>query len=266
MPAAVPADQLFGAKLITVFPDNEAIGRPTHQGTIILFNWRDGRVEGILDAALITAFRTAAASAVAVDLLAPSIIERCVVLGSGVQAFHHIRMIASIRSVQRFTLWARDIGKSARLAQEVRKKLDIQCDWDDDLERSIRDADVVCATTDARQPLVRAAWLREGSVVVAVGSGQELEDDVFVNSRVFVDHHESVTRLVPEFTPGYDRLTQLGMAAPHEIGALAKSRSLDPCRSDIAVFRSAGIGLEDLLLAATVLRTWRSKGANSIQV
>jgi ornithine cyclodeaminase len=264
MPAASPHDELLGAKIITVYPENGSVGKPTHQGAIILFNSGDGKLEAVLEAELITAYRTAAASAIAIDLLAPDPIEELVVLGSGVQALHHVEMIASLRSLGRVSIWARSFSKAERLADEIRDKFSLDCSPEADLAAAVRRADVLCTTTDARQPLVRASWLKTGIVIAAVGSGQELEDAIFLKSRVFVDHHASVTRLVPEFTPAYRRLIELGMSEPTQIGALlleAAGQGQSP--HPFLVFRSAGIGMEDLFLADAVLAAARQSHLRS---
>src|ERR671937_1847071 len=76
----------IGTKLISVFPDNHGTQRDSHQGIVVLFDGANGSPLAIMDAASITAIRTAAVSGVATRLLARQDARTLAILGSGVQA------------------------------------------------------------------------------------------------------------------------------------------------------------------------------------
>src|SRR5690606_34322565 len=90
MPAYDPNANVAGAKVLSVFPDNYLRGRASHQGVILLFDAETGAVKAIVDAEAITAIRTAAASAAATDVLARLDASNLAILGTGVQALHHL--------------------------------------------------------------------------------------------------------------------------------------------------------------------------------
>src|SRR4029450_1735976 len=56
-------------KWVTSFPGNPSRGLPTVTGLVLLSNAETGQLEAILDAASVTALRTAAAGVIAVDAL-----------------------------------------------------------------------------------------------------------------------------------------------------------------------------------------------------
>ncbi|HWT11845.1 MAG TPA: ornithine cyclodeaminase family protein, partial [Allosphingosinicella sp.] len=107
MPGALLDDGGFGAKLVSIYPDNFAKGGPSHQGVVVLFDGASGAPAAVLDAGEITAIRTAAASAAATDALARPDASRLAILGYGEQAWRHVEAIRLVRDIERVTVWGR---------------------------------------------------------------------------------------------------------------------------------------------------------------
>src|SRR6202158_4756362 len=103
MPGVMRAHEPFGAKLISVFPDNFAKGIQSHQGLVILFDPGTGAPVCVVHAGEITAIRTAAASAVGTDALARKDARRLTIMGYGEQAFTHARAISKVRKLESIT-------------------------------------------------------------------------------------------------------------------------------------------------------------------
>src|SRR3984885_10095532 len=106
-PGAMGASAPFGAKLISVFEDNFAKGRQSHQGLVILFDPETGAPVCVVDAGEVTAIRTAAASAVATQALARQDARRLSILGYGEQAATHARAIGKVRKLESIVVWGR---------------------------------------------------------------------------------------------------------------------------------------------------------------
>src|SRR5580692_10482603 len=96
MPGALGEHAAFGAKLISVFPDNFEKGIQSHQGVVVLFDGEGGSVACVVHAGEVTAIRTAAASAVATDALARADSTRLAILGYGEQAAAHSRALLKV--------------------------------------------------------------------------------------------------------------------------------------------------------------------------
>src|SRR5689334_6381543 len=111
MPGGLGGDDVFGAKLISVYPGNFAKGIQSHQGVVVLFDGPSGAPICVAHAGEITAIRTAAASAVATDALARPESRRLAILGYGEQALTHARAIPHVRQINALTVWGRDLGK-----------------------------------------------------------------------------------------------------------------------------------------------------------
>src|SRR4051812_34883089 len=140
-------------KLVGVFPGNAAAGLDTHLAVICLFDATTGRCLALMDGEHITALRTAAGSALAVRALARADAAVLAVVGSGVQARAPLRMLALVREFREVRLVARDPGAAARLGVAA---------------GTVEGADVICLTTAASEPVLRADEVAPGATVTSV--------------------------------------------------------------------------------------------------
>src|SRR5437868_1982050 len=139
MPGAMLDDGVFGAKLVSVYPENFAKGLSSHQGVVALFDAATGAPTAMLDAAEITAIRTAAASAAATDALARPGPAHLAILGYGEQARRHVEAIRCVREISRLTIWGRDSAQTEAFAAR----------WGGEAKASVAEAvggaDIICA-------------------------------------------------------------------------------------------------------------------------
>jgi len=268
MPAYSRGIPALGAKLISVFPNNHGTELDSHQGVVALFDAERGNLSAIIDAVSITAIRTAAVSGVATRLLARSDARRLAILGAGVQARTHIHAMLAVRPFESVRIWSRHPQHAERLAQELgsdgRAVFEVAASADD----AIRDADVVCTVTASREPVLRGAALQPGTHVNAVGASlpttRELDTAAVTAARVFVDRRESALNeagdlLIPMKEGALD-----ASAIVAEIGELltgAKRGRTSP--TEITVFKSLGLAIEDLASAAYLCREAERDGSGT---
>src|SRR3954452_15590224 len=129
-------------KLVGVFNGNVALGLEAHQAVICLFDASTGRCLALMDGEHITALRTAAAAALAVRACAREDARTLAVVGSGVQARAHLRMLPLVRDFADVRLVPRDPQAAERLGVSA--------------AAAPGDADVICLTTSAPDPVLRA--------------------------------------------------------------------------------------------------------------
>jgi ornithine cyclodeaminase len=193
----------FGAKILSVYPENFAKGVQSHQGVVLLFDPESGAPVCILHAGEITAIRTAVASAVATDALARKDAARLAILGYGEQAATHARAIAKVRDLTSIAVWGRSSERAGAFADRMTAELGIPVTASPDAKTCVADADIVCTVTAAREPILLGVWLKPGTHVNLVGSSipgpVEVDDDLVVRSRYFVDSREGVLRQGAEF-------------------------------------------------------------------
>jgi ornithine cyclodeaminase/alanine dehydrogenase-like protein (mu-crystallin family) len=152
MPGAM--QDVIGAKLITVFPQNAAKGVQSHQGLLTLFDPETGAPVAVIHAGEVTAIRTAAASAAATLALARPDARRLAILGTGEQAHAHALAIAAARPLDDIRIWGRDLGKAEALATRLRAELNLPVTASADVEAAVKGADILCTTTAAHDPIL----------------------------------------------------------------------------------------------------------------
>lgn len=254
MPGSLGTHGAFGAKLISVFPENFARGRPSHQGLVVLFEAESGAAVCVVDAGEITAIRTAAASAVATGALARADARRLAILGYGRQAETHAHALGKVRKLESIAVWGRSPERARAFAERIRGELGIPVEATATAQQAVARADMVCTVTAASEPILRGAWVRPGTHVNLVGSGYagpvEVDHDLVVRSRFIADSREGVLRQGAEFL----RAREAGLIGDDhivaEIGQVL-SGEVEGRRSaeEITVYKSLGHVVQDLASA-----------------
>jgi len=255
MPGALSGDGVFGAKLVSVFPDNFPRGLQSHQGVVTLFDSETGAPVCIAHAGEITRVRTAAASAVATDVLARPNAHRLAILGYGEQATAHLQAIATVRPLASVTVWGRSIERAVAFAERAASSTRLPVRACDSAREAVANADIVCTVTHARDPILRAEWLSPGVHVNAVGASTpdaaEIDDALTARARLFADHRESALSQGGEIR----RLRASGLkdddCIAGELGEVLLG--VKPGRTDntqITVYKSLGNVAQDLASAA----------------
>ena len=231
----------WSLKEIVIAPRNPGRGLDAHQGAVLLHDGDTGELRALLNASAITEIRTAAVSAVATRALARPDSRVVAILGGGVQARSHGEAMRAVLPEAEVRTWTRRDGGTP--------------------EDVLQDADVVCPCTSAREPILRHGWLATGAHVNAVGSSvpnaRELDEATVAAATLVVDRRESALNeagdlLLAGF--GEERIAA-------ELGEVLVGTH--PGRTDTAeltVFKSLGLGVEDLAAAELVVRKARARG------
>jgi alanine dehydrogenase len=246
----------LGCKIVTVFPDNVAAGKPSLHGSYLLLSGTTGEPLAIMDGRALTAWRTAAASALAASFLARSDAEHLAMIGAGALAPHLIRAHAAVRPIKRVTLWNRTHSRAVSLAFGL-AVTGVEVMIADDLESAVADADIVCCATLASEPLVRGRWLKAGSHVDLVGGYtlkmREADDGAVKRARVYVDTRAGALKEAGDVVIPIRRRVIAKKDIRGDLFDLcrgtAKGRSSD---KQITLFKSVGTALEDLAAAMLV--------------
>lgn len=244
---------IIGIKLITIFHGNADTTHPSHQGVIILFNGDNGAPLMLFDAEEITAIRTAAASAVATNLLATKEASTLAILGTGEQAARHLESIPLVRSIKHIRLWGRNKRKAEQLVEKVnieKKQIKIT----DTPQQAAEGADIICTVTAATQPILQGKWISPGAHLNVVGSctpnAREVDTETVAKAKLFTDKYESLFNEAGDFLiPKKEgRITENTVQA--ELGeVIAKTKPGRQSPTDITLFKSLGIAAEDLYSA-----------------
>jgi ornithine cyclodeaminase/alanine dehydrogenase-like protein (mu-crystallin family) len=257
--ARVPDHGLLGAmagyvpgvaletKLVSVFPENDAHGIPSHQGLIGLFDESNGAPLAVMDGGYITAIRTGGAAAVAARVLARDDARVLAILGAGAQGWSHLQAFPRVREFKEIRIANRNPERAKELAGGHPRALGVAS-----FEDAVRGADVVACCTDAREPILRREWLAPGTHVSAVGGtfGPELDRETVDACSVFVEWRGAVTNAPPA---GAHELQGLDPESVTEIGeVIGGTKPGRQSADELTLYKSTGLAIEDAATARLV--------------
>ena len=267
MPGGPPASLLLmpawrsgrriGVKLVTVFPGNAQRNERAVAAVYALFDARNGAPLALFDGEEITARRTAGASAYAATRLARVDARHLVLVGSGRLARGLIEAHSQVRPIERVSVWSRTPGR-AQAAATAMAKDGLPVTAVRDLERAVREADIVSCATLSIAPIIRGEWLAPGVHLDLVGAFRanmrETDDAAIARADLIV-----VDQRVAVLAEGGDIVQAMksGVIGEADIAAdladLARGTHPGRTRDDeVTVFKSVGFALEDLAAAEAV--------------
>ncbi len=251
MPAYLGSPKTTGIKVVTVMPGNHSTEYDSHQGLVMLFEVEHGSPLALIDASSITAIRTAAVSGVATQLLARKDAKKLAILGSGVQARTHLEAVLKARKIREVSVWSRTESHACDFTERESAKHNIEMKVASTVQEAVSEADIICTTTFAQEPVLNGEWISPGAHINAVGACvptfRELDSAAVVGSRLFVDRLESALNeagdfLIPKKEGVIDDSHILGEIGDILLGKVQGRKSDD----DITLFKSLGIAVEDL--------------------
>ncbi|WP_316778240.1 ornithine cyclodeaminase family protein [Streptomyces sasae] len=267
MPGFVAGEDLagYGLKAMVLKPENPARGLDLHIGVVLVFDPGTGAPLAMMDAGAVTAVRTAAVSGVASEALARPDAGDLAVLGSGVQARSHLEAMHLVRPLRRVRVWSRTAENAEAFRVWADKELGVEVETMATPAAALAGADLVCTTTATREPVVQAADLAPGAHVNAVGASfidhRELSSEAVAGASFFVDSRESA---LAESGDLRAPLTE-GLVGPGHIRAelgevLLGTRPGRRERTEITVFKSLGLGVQDIMSGFAVAEEAAARG------
>eukprot|EP01129_Flabellula_baltica_P001572 TRINITY_DN11528_c0_g1_i1.p1 TRINITY_DN11528_c0_g1~~TRINITY_DN11528_c0_g1_i1.p1 ORF type:complete len:341 (-),score=71.25 TRINITY_DN11528_c0_g1_i1:189-1211(-) len=247
-------DMYFGIKVLSVFMDNHHTEFDSHQGAISLFEGDHGQLVSLIEAGALTKIRTAAASGLATKYLARSNEEGPFVLGilgAGVQADSHIEAMLAVRDICKVIIWNRSFDKAQTLAESATLKYGVEVVATESIEEAVSSSDILCTTTGAREPIVKAEWIKPGCHINAVGActpvSRELDSNTVLNASLFTDYRESLENEAGEYLIP---LQEGVISADHlqgELSGVVTGITGRKSSTEVTLFKSLGIAMEDLV-------------------
>jgi ornithine cyclodeaminase len=250
--AALPASGVVGAKVYSTVGDR-------FNFVIVLFSARTGAPLAAIEANEITRLRTAAASAVALQRLARRDSRTLAIFGTGVQARAHAEAFLLAHAFDRVLVAGR--AGAPDFANWITAEFGVPAQ-PVDAAQAAREADVIATCTRAVEPLFDGALIRPGAFVAAVGSSKpharELDDALLARAElIVVEWLPAAQSEAGEFVRAgigiidealkQGRVVELGKLLVH--GTRYERRS-----DDVVIYKSVGVGLEDVALANLVWR------------
>lgn len=260
MPGYIAHPPRFGLKTVSKFTN----AAHSHVGTVQLYDATNGQLLAIIEGGTLTAIRTAAASALATDLLARPDSHHLAILGTGEQARRHIEAMAAVRPISQIRIWGRNARNAEALAATLRNA-DMPAIVAATVAEAVADADIICTTTAAATPILHGQHVRPGTHVNLVGSAipttAEADTALVAMSQFYGDYRAATLAQAGEF---HNAIAAGLITADHligEIGELILGRI--PGRQDdtaITLYKSLGVTAQDLTAADAILEAARAHG------
>jgi ornithine cyclodeaminase/alanine dehydrogenase-like protein (mu-crystallin family) len=259
MPGALSGGGVFGAKLVSVYPDNFERGAPSHQGAVMLFDPQTGALAALVHAGEITRIRTAAASAAATDALARPEASVLTVLGYGEQAAAHVEAISRVRRLTEVRVWGRSFERAETFAARMAGLVTAPVRAVATVAEAARGADILCTTTASAEPVLLSEAVADGAHVNLVGSSYagpvEVDSALVGRGRYFADYAEGVRAQGSEFLVARAQgviddshlLGEIGQVFGGDLIGRAGAR-------DVTLYKSLGHVVQDLAAARWLLQ------------
>jgi ornithine cyclodeaminase/alanine dehydrogenase-like protein (mu-crystallin family) len=250
----------IGIKTVTGFFGNPARTppQPSVQGVFVLFDHDDGRPLAVIDGAAITAWKTAADSALGSRYLSRPDARCLLMVGAGALAKPLIQAHLSVRPrLEKVLVWNRTPSRAQALAAELQAD-GVAAEVAADLAAAVGAADIVSAATRTEEPLIRGAWLQPGVHLDLVGaftaSMREADDTALRRGRIFVDARETTIDHIGELKVPIERGVIGKDAVLADLYDLAGGFAWRRSPDDITVFKNGGGAHLDLMTAIAIYR------------
>jgi ornithine cyclodeaminase len=237
-------------KVATVVPGNAARGLPTIHGAVTLYDDVTGELTALVDFHLVTKWKTAGDSLLSARRLARKDAKKFLLVGAGTVAKSMVEAYSSAFPDARFTVWSRSHASAAAMGLPVAE----------DLERAVKEADVICTATMATAPLILGDWLQPGQHLDLIGAYKpgmrEVDDTAMARARLFVDNRSTTIHHIGE------------LMDPIKSGAITEDHVIadfydDPARyarqsdDEITIAKNGGGAHLDLMTATYIAAMWK---------
>ena len=268
MPAYLQETDQMGIKIVSVFYQNLDKGLPTINALVVLVDTETGCPSAVMDGTYLTALRTGAVSGAATELLARADARTVAILGTGVQGRTQLEAVCVARSIEQVFLYDPHENVVAKFYAEMLKrgapvpKNIVICKT---AEAAVAEADVICTSTTAREPVFLDASLKSGTHVNAIGSYtpdmQEIPSETMRRARVFADSTEACWAETGDLIIPRENGFIASDHVQAELGELASGmKSGRENTEEITLFKSVGNAIQDVAVGSLVLQEAERQG------
>jgi ornithine cyclodeaminase/alanine dehydrogenase-like protein (mu-crystallin family) len=234
-----------------------------------LFDGKTGALQSLIQADYLGQMRTGAASGVATKYMARPDASQVGIYGSGNQARTQLQAICKVRKVRGVHVFSPNTERRERFAREMSELCQVDVEPASRPETVAQDKDIVITATNSSEPVMTGNWLADGTHINAIGSNMltKAELDIAAIRRcdsIVVDSKEQARLEAGDFAQVLDE-GLLKWSDVHELGHVIVGRFAGrPHPQDVTLFKSLGIGIEDLAVAARVYAAAQTAGLGKL--
>lgn len=254
--ASYPGGKCTGLKAYTV-----ANGRVRF--LIVMFGL-DGSLQALIESDFMGAYRTGAATAVAVKVLGMPATATVALIGTGWQASTQALALSRVLEIKQLRVFSRNPDRRAIFAAEQSEQLGIDAVDSPTAEAAVRGADIVVTITTSRTPVIEAEWVEPHALVVAAGSNYqnraEIPAELVERAQTVVVDQIAAARLESGDLIQAAAAGKFDWSEAIELGDVVIGKWERPERAGITLFESHGLALWDLAAASVVVAAARNRG------
>eukprot|EP00164_Ancoracysta_twista_P006492 GFYU01009045.1.p1 GENE.GFYU01009045.1~~GFYU01009045.1.p1 ORF type:complete len:338 (+),score=118.19 GFYU01009045.1:173-1186(+) len=264
-------DNSMGAKIVSVRPNNAKLNLPTVPGFIVMLDEVTGYPAALMDGTYLTGLRTAAGSGAATEALARKDSSVLAVFGAGLQGHEHIKAVCAVRDIKKIVIWNRTPERAQKLIETLKTELNagIEYSFEADANVAVKDADIVCTTTNSFTPVFNGENLKPGCHINAIGSFrpdmQELDAATIKRARVILDSPdaEKCGDIAIPLKENAIEKSHIAGDISQVLADQVKGRTSD---TEITLFKSVGTSVQDVATAQAVLDAANKAGDIGVTV
>jgi ornithine cyclodeaminase/alanine dehydrogenase-like protein (mu-crystallin family) len=255
---AVPHMRVMGYKAYTSY-------RGGVKFRVFLHSIETGELLSIMDGNFMGMIRTGAATGVATKYMSRADSDVVGIFGTGWQARGQLMGVVAVRKIGRIKAYSRNANKRELFCKEMEEFLGIETVPAERPEDVIDEADIVITSTTSAEPVFKGEWLQEGVHINAIGGNflfkREIDETAVKRSNIIVVESKEQSKIeAGELLPLIEK-GRLQWEGIHELGEVVsgkiKGRKKD---EDITLFKSLGVAIEDIAVAAHIYELAKAKG------
>jgi alanine dehydrogenase len=257
MSAALPSSGLMGFKAYSH-------GATGARFWVALFDAANGRPRALMEADWLGRMRTGAASGLATKYLARREAAIFTIIGAGSQALTQVLAVAAVRPLREVRVFSRDPGHRAAFADQLGAALNIPVRRMPSLQDAIDGAEIVTTMTSAAQPIFPGEWLQAGQHLNVCGSNipdrREVDGRTVARADLLVADDVDAARLEAGDLILAEREGQLSWGRVKSLRDMVAGTTGQRQPSDVTLFKSVGLAIEDVAAGAIVLQLAEARG------
>lgn len=258
MPAYVKETNTTGIKIVSVFPNNKEINKPTVPAQMILMDKKTGEVASIIDGTYLTALRTGAVQGAAIDILANKNSEYGVLIGTGGQAASQLEAMLSVRNLKEVAVIALNETRLNDFVNRMSEKYSgVKIYATKNPDEVIAKADIITTVTSSILPVFNGDLIKKGCHLNAIGSYtshmKEMPAEAIMKADILAC--DILEGILVEAGDVIEAINIHGLDNSRflELGELVSDNSLARKKEeDITFFKSVGTAILDVVVAQEI--------------
>lgn len=256
MPAYLSEENALGVKIVSVYPENKSKGMHTIFSTLMLNNSETGEPIALMDAEVITAYRTGAVTGAAARHLSNPDSKIVSLFGAGIQARSQLEAVCAVRNIEKIYVFSLSKERLRKFCSEMSERLNVEVVEGVNQKETLEQSDIIITATTSSSPVFNGDFVKKGTFVSSVGSFtstmQEIPDEVVTKAAIIVDTYNSALKEAGDLVIPLEKGIITKESIKGELGDVMLSKIGRQNSDEIIFFKSVGLAFQDMCVAPKI--------------